>query len=86
MSRLHHDPAPVSRLPAHRRKPLRRFKQLDPERLVLKIDKEINIIGPGPETGLAHEMVGMVRRPDGTIFVNTETQGTGEALGLFQEH
>ncbi len=60
------------------------MEALDPERLVLKIDKEVSIIEPGPETGLAHEMVGMVRHPDGTIFVNTETQGTGEALGFFK--
>ena len=57
---------------------------LDPQRVTVKIDREVSVIEPSKETGLAHEMLGMVRHPDGTIFVSTETQGTDAALGLFK--
>ena len=59
-------------------------ERLDPERGAVKIDKEVNVIKPSKETGLAHEMLGMVLHPDGTIFVSTETQGTDSALGLLK--
>ncbi len=57
---------------------------LDPQRVTVKIDREVSVVEPSRETGLAHEMLGMVRHPDGTIFVSTETQGTDAALGLFK--
>ena len=46
---------------------------LDPQRVTVKVDREVSVIEPSKETGLAHEMLGMVRHPDGTIFVSTET-------------
>ena len=59
-------------------------QSLDPERVTVKIDKRVSIVDPSPKTGLAHEMLGMVFHPDGTIFVSTETQGTDSKLGLLK--
>ena len=50
-------------------------QKLDPERVFIKIDKHVSVVEPSPETGLTHEMLGMVRHPDGTIFLRTQTQG-----------
>ena len=61
-------------------------QRLDPERVTVKIDKQVSIVDPSPETGLAHEMLGMVRHPDGTIFVSTVSQGTDSALGLLKSN
>ena len=48
---------------------------LDPERVTVKIDKQVSVIEPSKETGLTHEMLGMVRHPEGKIFLRTQTQG-----------
>ena len=58
-------------------------QMLDPERVTVKIDKQVSIVEPSSETGLAHEMLGMVRHPDGTILLRTQTQGflTSSDLG-----
>ena len=49
--------------------------KLDPARVTIKIDREVSVIDPSPETGLTHEMLGMVRHPEGKIFLRTQTQG-----------
>ena len=49
-------------------------QKLDPERVFIKIDKHVSVVEPSPETGLTHEMLGMVRHPDGTIFLRTQTR------------
>ena len=48
---------------------------LDPERVTIKIDREVSVVEPSLDTGLTHEMLGLVRHPDGTIFLRTQTQG-----------
>ena len=57
-------------------------QELDPERVFIKIDKQLNVVEPSPETGLTHEMLGMVRHPDGTIYLRTQTQGLLTSVDL----
>ena len=50
-------------------------ESLDPQRVTLKIDRQTTIVEASPESGLGHEMLGLVRVPDGTLFLRTQTQG-----------
>ncbi len=45
---------------------------IDDHRVEVKIDGRIIIVPPSSET---RAMLGMVRRPDGTIYLNTQRQG-----------
>ncbi len=45
---------------------------IDDHRVKVKIDRRISIVRPSSET---RAMLGMVRHPDGTIYLNTQRQG-----------
>ena len=45
---------------------------IDDHRIEVKIDRRISIVPPSSET---RAMLGMVRHPDGTIYLNTQRQG-----------
>ena len=48
---------------------------LDPQRLNVRIGRTVTIIDADSQTGLNHEMLGMIRHPDGTIFIRTQNRG-----------
>ena len=46
---------------------------IDDDRVNVKIDRRVAIVPP--TKGFDRAMLGLVRHPDGTIFVNTQTLG-----------